>query len=92
MELNFTKKNQKWEAEFDATGDFNIHIEGVNDNNVMVYQRTSPSGNYALVRASQLYPSYGKVYDVDFTGVVYPKSIMVSCATEPAVGIVTFNE
>ena len=91
MELNFAKKNNVWEAEFEATGDFNIHIEGVVEGNIAVYQRTTTSGEFALVRGSQIYPSYGKVYDLDFSGVVYPKTIKVACVTEPISGVVTFN-
>lgn len=91
MELVFTKENGRWVAEFEVTGDFNLHVEGVTDGNVAVYQRGASSGEYAFVRNSIAYPSYGKVYDYDFAALVYPKFIKVSCATEPTSGVVTFN-
>ena len=91
MELVFTKKNSLYVAEFEATGDFNLHVEGVVKGNITAYQRTSAEGGFSLVRGSQVYPSYGKVYDVDFAGVVYPKTIKVTCDSEPTLGVVTFN-
>lgn len=91
MELTFNKVGDRYEAEFQVTGDFNLHIEAVLDGNVAVYQRTTDTGDYALVRDSRLYPVYGRVYDMDFTTAVYPKYIKVSCATQPTSGVVTFN-
>lgn len=91
MELVFAKENNLYVAEFEATGDFNIHVEGVSEGNIAAYQRTSAEGGFSLIRGSQVYPSYGKVYDVDFAGVVYPKTIKVTCTTEPTLGVVTFN-
>ena len=92
MKLNFSKQDGRWVAEFTATADFNLHIEGVNDGNVQVYQRGTSTGEYAFVRGSVQYPNYGKVYDMDFTAVVFPKYIKVSCATEPVEGVATFAE
>lgn len=91
MELVFTKENGRWVAEFEVASDFNLHIEGVTDSNVALYQRGSSTGEYAYVRNAVVYPSSGKVYDFDFTALVYPKYIKVSCATMPASGVVTFN-
>ena len=92
MTLNFTKNEDVWVAEFTATTDFNLHIEGVIEGNVRVYQRGSASGDYALVRGAMIYPSYGNVYDMDFTAAVYPKYMKVVCETEPAMAVVTFAQ
>ena len=94
MELNFILKENSgaYVAEFEATSDFNLHIEGVVEGNVRVYQRGSASGDYALVRGAMMYPAYGKVYDMDFTAAVYPKYMKVVCETEPAMAVVTFAE
>ena len=91
MEILFEKKGSAWVSEFEATGDFNLHIEGVLEGNVRIYQRGSAEGGYALVRGASLYPTYGEVYDCDFSAVVYPKFIKVECATEPAMAVVTYN-
>lgn len=89
MELIFTKQADRWVAEFIATDDFNLHIEGVVEGNVSVFQRGSESGNYAFVKEGTPHPSYANVYDYDFAALIYPKFIKVSCATEPTSGIVT---
>lgn len=91
MDLNFTKQADRWVAEFIATDDFNLHIEGVVEGNVSVFQRGSESGNYAFVKEGTPHPSYANVYDYDFAALIYPKFIKVSCATEPTSGIVTSN-
>ena len=91
MELNFTKSQGSWVAEFEATSDFNMHIEGVAEGNISVYQRGTASGEYAFVRDSRKYPTFGKVYDCDFSAMVYPKFIKVECLTEPSSAEVTFG-
>lgn len=92
MELVFTKENGRWVAEFEVTGDFNLHVEGVTDGNVAVYQRGASSGEYAFVRNAVAYPSYGKVYDYDFAALVYPKYIKIVSEVEPTMAIVTFAQ
>ena len=92
MTLNFTKNEDVWVAEFTATADFNLHIEGVVEGNVRIYQRGSASGAYSLVRGAMMYPSYNNVFDMDFTAAVYPKYMKVECATEPAMAVVTFAQ
>lgn len=91
MELIFTKQADRWVAEFIANNDFNLHIEGVVEGNVSLFQRGSESGNYAFVKDGTPHPSYANVYDYDFAALIYPKFIKVSCATEPTSGIVTSN-
>jgi hypothetical protein len=93
MELVFTETaTGSWSAEFEATADFNLHIEGVAEGNVRVYQRGTPSGKYADVRSATPYPSFSYVYDFDFTALVYPKYIKVICPNEPEVAVVTMVE
>lgn len=91
MELNFIKNENGWVAEFEASADFNLHIEGVIEGNVAIYQRGTSAGGYALVRGATPFPSYGNVYDMDFSALVYPKYIKVACATEPSRGVVTYG-
>lgn len=89
MELTFQKSADRWIAEFEAHADFNLHIEGVLGGSVSIFQRGTDSGGYAYVNDATLSPSYANVYDYDFTSLVYPKFIKVSCATEPTFAAVT---
>lgn len=84
MELVFNQVQNRWEAEFEANADFNLHIDGVLEGNISVFQRGTASGQYALVRKAKPNPTLNvNVYDYDFSSLVYPKFIKVSCATEP---------
>ena len=91
MTLEFTKNQNVWSAEFKAESDFNLHIEGVKEGDVEIYQRGTESGAYSHVRGATPYPSFSNVYDFDFAGVVYPKYIKVECPVEPTMAIVTYN-
>lgn len=91
MELIFNQVQNRWEAEFEANADFNLHIDGVLEGNISVFQRGTASGQYALVRKAKPNPTLNvNVYDYDFSSLVYPKFIKVSCATEPTYAEVTF--
>jgi hypothetical protein len=83
MEIKFTKNGEKFVSEFTATADFNLHLEGVVEGKVKVYQRSTAGGEYAYVRAATPYPSFSKVYDYDFSALVYPKYIKVVTDVEP---------
>jgi hypothetical protein len=91
MDLNFNKEGNVFVAEFEATADFNIHIEGVAEGKVYIYQRSTAEGEYAYVRAATPYPSFSKIYDCDFSALVYPKYIRVVTDAEPTMAVVTFN-
>lgn len=89
MTLNFVQTAEGCVAEFTATSDFNLHIEGVKEGDVRVYQRGTSDGEYAYVRAATPYPSFSNVYDFDFAALVYPKYIKVACANMPTKAEVT---
>ena len=89
MELEFKKTETGYQAEFVASSDFNIHLEAHKIGDVGVYQRTTSVGEYSFVEGSRQ-QGFGKAYDRDFSGVVYPKSIMVKCDNEPTIAEVTF--
>lgn len=91
MDLTFSNQNNEWVAEFEVTADFNLHLEGVVEGLVKIFQKTVSDGAYAFVRAGTPYPSYQKVYDYDFVGAIYPKYIKVVCQEEPTLAVVTFN-
>lgn len=89
MELSFVKNEKVFVAEFEVTGDFNLHIEKPSGK-VVVYQRTA-GGKYSKVLGfSGNYGFYDdKVIDYDFTALVYPKSIKIECEVEPTLAVVT---
>ena len=92
MELIFSEQNNRWVAEFEATADFNLHIEGVAEGNISIFQRGTTSGEYAYVRGGTPYPSLNATYDYDFSALIYPKFMRVTCATKPTMAVVTFAE
>lgn len=92
MELAFVKVNDLFVAEFEATGNFNLHIEGVYEGNVEVFQKGVQNGEYARTHGATPDSPYGRVYDYDFGGLIFPKYIKVECATQPASATVTFAE
>lgn len=82
MKINFIKEsNNNYVAEFEATADFNLHIEREEPGILALYQRTTISGKYAEIEGTREY-RYKEVYDCDFTGSVYPKYIKVVSASE----------
>ena len=89
MNLEFTKKQDRWVSEIEVTADFNLHIEGVLGT-VSVFQRTTSSGQYAYVKGAKSSP-LSTVYDMDFTALVYPKYIKVVSGSEVVEGVVTFG-
>lgn len=89
MELSFVKERTKYVATFDATSDFNLHIERSEKGFLYVYQRTTTSGEYDSVQGAN-FSSVDKVIDCDFTALVYPKSIKVESEVEPTRCEVTF--
>ena len=89
MELEFIKKANRYVAEFEATADFNLHIEGVPEGDVILYQKGVPSGDYVKVNDGTPSPSVNSSYDYDCQAVVYPKYIKVSCAMAPTYAAVT---
>lgn len=82
MELNFVKENNVWVAEFEATADFNLHIEREEKGSIAVYQRTTPSGEYDSVYMGGYFNREHKTIDADFVGAIYPKYIKVVSQVE----------
>lgn len=95
MNLNFRaigpEPAKNFEAEFEATSNFNLHIERTETGRITVWQRTGESSEYSLIsgfgnRGSQ------KIIDVDCTAAVWPKSIKVVSETIPHIASVTFAQ
>ena len=89
--LTFNKVGDKYVAEFEATGNFNLHIERNESGFLFVNQRTTSSGAYDSVKGASF--NYGDpVVDIDFVGVIYPKYIQVVSKVMPTMAAVTFAE
>lgn len=93
MELIFRRNPNtgSWVAEFEATADVALHIEGVDEGTVMIFQRGTASGQYALTKDGTPAVSYGKVYDYEIPILIAPKFIKVVCRTEPTYAEVVSN-
>ncbi len=94
MELTFTQTNKKsWVAEFEASSDFNIHIEREETGSIKMSQRTAPQGEPAEVdEFSDKRLDGKKVIDYDCRALVYPKSIRIVSEVKPKYAEVTFAE
>ena len=90
MELNFveTIEGKEWSAEFEATGDFNLHLERVKSGSLVVSQRGTPEGAYDAAFVKGMYEG-GMVIDSDFGALVYPKYIKVVSGSEVVKAFVT---
>lgn len=95
MELKFVESNalgktKAWESEFEATADFNLHIERPKGGMVYFYQKTAGTG-YAHVD-NVPWMSGKNAIDLDFTALVYPKWIKIVTEVEPTLAVVTFAQ
>ena len=91
MELNFNKEGNVWVAEFEATSDFNLHLERSDDGLIKVMQRGTTEGEYvdSFITSGD---NQMKNFDCDFAALVYPKYIKVISGTEVITASVNFNE
>ena len=91
MEITFEKVNEhRYEAYFEALGDFNLHVERVKNGTLEVYQRGIAEGEYDFAWSAGI--GARKVIDYDFAAFVYPKWIKVVSSSEVVTASVNFNE
>ena len=90
MELTFNKEGDKYVAEFEATSDFNIHIEK-SGGRIVLFQSSISNGKYDYVSGATIAETDG-VFDSDFTALIYPKYIKAVAAVEPTLAVVSFAE
>lgn len=79
--MEFVKKNGMYEAEFEATADFNLHIERVAGGRFLIYQKSVSDGKYDIVDGVG-YKDHKDVIDLDMAAIVYPKFIKVVSESE----------
>lgn len=89
--MEFVKKNGMHEAEFEATADFNLHIERKAGGRFLIYQKSVADGKYAIVDNIG-YHDHKDVIDLDMTALVYPKFVKVVSESEVTMGVVTYAE
>lgn len=95
MELTFNKeqissRGAVYVAEFEATSDFNLHIERKQAGGFRVHQKSVSDAGYAVID-NAAFRDNKLIIDVDFVGAVFPKYIKVESGSEPTMGVVTFN-
>lgn len=89
MELKFNKTDQNvYEAIFEATADFNIHLERKSTGIFVIQQSGVADG--AFDDAFNLGINAREVIDYDFGALVYPKYIKVVSGSEVIKAEVTF--
>lgn len=94
MELVFKESSQvlsgkpAYEVEFEASSDFNIHIERKAGGRLLVYQKSVANGQYDIVDGLG-YKDHKDIIDIDFSGSVYPKYIRVVSESEVTLAEVT---
>lgn len=82
MELTFLNDGNKWVAEVEVNGDFNLHIEkGAGP--LFVAQSSVPGGKYDYVHSLRM-AIEDATLDKDVTALIYPKSIRIEARTEEA--------
>ena len=86
--MEFVKKNGMYEAEFEATADFNLHIERKAGGRFLIYQKSVSEGKYDIVDGVG-YKNHKDVIDLDMTAIVYPKFIKVVSESEVTKGVIT---
>lgn len=90
MNLDFEKKGSWWVAEFEATDDFNLHIERAGGGNIAIYQTSVPSTKFDYVRTL----NQGINDDVVDTAIIVPippMTIKIESKSMPTLAVATFR-
>lgn len=89
MELEFVKEGTISVATFEATGDFNLHIEKAKEGAINFYQTSSADSEYDLIKGLK-FDYNDLVLDTDCTALVYPKYIKIVAYVDITKAVVTF--
>ena len=90
MDLTFKKTGNSYIADFEASSDFNLHIEK-GAGYIYIEQSTVLDGEYDSVKGIDFVPA-DPVIDIDMTALVYPKYIRIKSRVLPTKAVVTFNQ
>lgn len=88
MTLSFNKEHDKYVATFEATSDFNLHIEKAKKGVVNFYQKSIQDGEYDRIKDVK-FEYDDLVLDVDFSALVYPKYIKIVAYVDITQAVVT---
>lgn len=91
MELSFVNKEGVYEALFEASNDFNLHIELDKPSYLGIYQSSVKDSGYSFTNEYKL-NDIQKVYDIDFGALIYPKYIKVISGSNVLRAEVTFAQ
>lgn len=90
MELEITNNSGVYVSEFEVNSDFNLHVERKDSGIIHLFQRTTSSGDYAVIK--EFSQNDAKVIDIDITGAIYPKYIKLVSFSEITFGEITSKE
>lgn len=88
IDITFNKVGELWEAEFEATADFALHIERSDVGTIQLFQNTSSSNGYAIVEDFRFDNRNKLVIDYD-TPVLIPKRIKIISKVLPTYAAIT---
>ena len=88
IDITFNKVGELWEAEFEATADFALHIERSDVGTIQLFQNTSSSNGYAIVEDFRFDNRNKLVIDYD-TPVLIPKRIKIVSEVLPTYAAIT---
>lgn len=91
MEVTFSKNGDTYVGSFTVTSDFNIHIEKESDGDMCILHKGVAEGAYASTTFTTNYLR-NKVFDYDFSALVYPKYIKVVSLVPVISCTVTVND
>lgn len=87
MELNFTKQAEGYVAEFEATTDFNLHIEREGSSPLAIFHTSVEGSEYDSIDLSGYNNRKHKTIDIDYVSTIYPKWVKV-VLQEPVINAV----
>lgn len=90
--LTFSKVGEAYEATFEVTGDFALHIERNEAGGLIMEQSSVKDAEFALVENFPSRARYMKVLDYSVGGVIVPVTIRLTSATMPTMAVVTTAE
>lgn len=88
--MQFAKNNNVWIAEVSVDGVFNMHLERISGGMLDIAQRTTTEGKFQYIKLPyDISANTGDVLDMDFDGLVFPKTIRVISYSEVITGTIT---
>lgn len=90
MDLKFNKQGTKWVAEFEATSDFNLHIEKERGG-IYIQQKSVREGKWDSVKNLNISP-VDEVLEYGVIVPVPPMFVRIVSEIEPTMAVITFAQ